>query len=176
MPRISRFKRKASDRSGFYHYEIGLIKDGAYKVAPDEYDTPPPSKIPLGGEGDVAQGDMRSNSIFTIGNTATPSGYDNPTVYITAAGGIIASTTHPWMRITGSNNAVTISANPQITRGVQGQVLTLQCVDSTITLSHGTGVNLLGSAPTLVLYSGQVATFYYSTGGTVWNETSHSYY
>ena len=56
MPRISRFKRKASDRSGFNCYEIEMVKDGAYKVSAEEYDTPPPSKISLGGGGDVSRG------------------------------------------------------------------------------------------------------------------------
>jgi hypothetical protein len=176
MPRISRFKRKVSDRSGFNCYEIEMVKDGAQKVSAEEYDTPPPSKISLGGGGDVSRGDMRSNSEFNIAGTETPTGYENPTVYITAAGGITASFTHPWMRVTGSTAAVTITADPQITRGMQGQVLTLQCVDSSITLSHATGINLMGSANTLTLNSGMVATFFYSTGGTVWNETSHGYY
>ena len=174
MPRISRFKLKDSDRSGFKFFEITLVKDGPYKVSAEEYDTPPPSRRPLGGEGEVS-GDPRDNSSFVTFSTsvATPTDLDNPTVSITSSGGIVPSFAHPWMRITGSNAAVDITADPQIAAGQEGQILTLQCVDSGVTLDHGTGLNLMGSAQ-FVMRSGSFITFYYSTGGTVWNEASRT--
>lgn len=175
MPRISRFKRRLSDRSGFKYYEIELVKQTpAWKVHPDEFDQPPLSRLPLGGEGEVSPGEPRINSAFTVANTETPAGYDNPVVYITAAGGIVPNFTHPWMYVTGSNQAVTLSATPQIAAGRQGQVLTLQCVDSAITLSHGNGVNLMTSAGSVQISSGMVVTFFYTTGGSVWNEVSRN--
>ena len=174
MPHVSRFKRRNSDRSGFKYWETELIRlpSGMY-VHPDEYDIPPPSKKSLGGEGDIGASELRPNSDFDDGVSATTvsAAYDNPVVYVTAAGGVRASFVHPWMRITGSNNAITVSANPQVTRGRQGQVLTLECVGSSITLSHGNGLNMMNSQG-LIMDSGSIITFIYTTGGTVWNETS----
>lgn len=177
MPRISRFKKKQSDRSGFDYFEIGLVKDGPWKVDPQEKDSPPPSRISLGGEGDRSPGEARDADEFTIANTAIPTEVENPTVYLTAAGGVTASFTHPWMRITGSNAAVTITAVPQITRGQQTQLLTLHCVDSSVTLAHGSAnaINLMGSSSTLRLQSGAVITFIFNTANQAWNETSRGY-
>ena len=171
MPKISRFLKYISDRDGFYGFRIGMVKDGPYVVFPEEYDVPPPSKKSLGGEGDIAVGEARSGG-FTIGGIATPSGYDNPTVYLTGSGQISPSFTHPWMRVSGSNNAVTVTANPRIIAGAQSQILTLQCVDSSITLSNGNGIATMGSS-ILVLSSGMSATFVYNTGGVAaWYEAS----
>lgn len=171
MPHISRFKKRVSDRSGFYYYELSMVKDGPFKIGTDEFDTPPPSKIPLGGEGDTSQGAMRSGADFSsISDTDIPSGFENPTVSVTAAGGITPNT-HPFMLVTGSNVAVDITANPQIARGQQGDILTLWCVDSSITLDNGTGLNLMGSSR-FVMTSGSVISFFFTSGGNVWNETS----
>lgn len=171
MAHISRFKKRASDRSGFYYYELGMVKQGPWKVGADEYDIPPPSKTPLGGEGDIAQGEQRPNSDFSsISTTDTPSGSDNPVVFITAAGGITPGT-HPFMRIAGSNQAIDVTANPQIVRGIQSQQLALLCVGSSITLDNGTGLALMGSSR-FIMNSGDVITFIYDTGNSVWWETS----
>ena len=178
MPRISRFKRRESDRSGFKYFEISLIKDGPWKVSGEEFDVPPPSRIPLGGEGDVATGDLRAASGFDLGVVAADSaaGYDNPTVYITAAGGITPVFTHPWMRVTGSNAAVTVTAIPQLVRGREGQLLTLQNVDSAILLTHGSAnaLNLLGSRGTLQTVSGMIVNLIFTTANQAWNEISKS--
>ena len=173
MPRISRFLLFDSQRSGFKYFKIQLVKDGPYLVAPDEFDQPPPSRKSLGGEGEIATGEIRSGADFSsISDTDTPSTSSNPIVFITAAGGITPNT-HPFMLISGSNAAVTISANPQIVRGRQNQVLTLLCADSTVTLTNGNGIATMGSS-IAVLTSGRIITFMYQTGGTVWQETSRS--
>lgn len=169
MPHVSRFKKRTSDRSGFDFTERELVKEPPWRVHPDEFDTPPPSKRSLGGEGEVS-GDPRANSAFTIANTAVPIEVENPLVYILAAGGITPST-HPFMRISGSNGTVDITANPQIVPGREGQVLTLLCADSGVRLDHGTGLNMLGSAGYL-MGSGEISVFLFHTGGTVWDETS----
>lgn len=166
--RISRFKLRNSDRSGFKEYEIDLIKDRSYLVAPDEYDTPPPSNKSLGGEGEVS-GDPRANSQFNISGTAEVN--VNPTYYITAAGGISPDLTQPFMLVTGSNTAVNISVDPQISRGKQNDILTLLCTDSAITLDHGTGLNMMGSVG-FVMTSGASINFIYNSGNLAWNETS----
>lgn len=171
MSHVSRFKRRDSDRSGFTFWELELKKDAPWLVHPDEYDTPSPSKKSLGGEGDISGSPrVSATSAFFVADTAVPTDVDNPVVYVTAAGGITPST-HPFMLVTGSNVNVDITANPQITRGKEGQVLTLFCTDSRITLDHGTGLNMLGSAG-YAMRSGDISVFFYHTGGTVWDETS----
>ena len=177
MARISRFKLRNSDRSGFKFFEIELVKDGPWKVAGDERDTPPPSRFPLGGEGDVSTGDQLANSNFSLGVSATSASdyLQNPTVFVTAAAGVTPSFSHPWMRVTGSNDAITISATPNIARGQQGQVLTLQCIDSAITLtqSSANAIAFLDSRANLQLTSGMVITFIYNSANQCWNECSH---
>jgi hypothetical protein len=98
-------------------------------------------------------------------------GFETPTFYITAAGGITPSFSYPYMRITGSNAAITITANPSIVAGVEGNVLTLFCTDSSIRINNGNGVSLVGSQP-LLMTSGSVAVFMYNSGDLVWKETS----
>ena len=173
MPHISRFKRRNDDRTGFKKYEIELVKDGPYKVAGDQYDTPPPSRKSLGGEGDIS-GDPRANSRFDLAGTANILAENQiPTSYITAAGGITPNFNHAWMYVTGSNESVDITADPQVVRGSEGQVLTLVGVNFPITFDNGTGLNLMGSAQ-FVMESGGVLGLIYTTGNTAWNETFRS--
>jgi hypothetical protein len=162
-----RFKLRLSDRSGFQYLERELVKDKGSRVGPDEFDDPPPSKISLGGEGDISRGDYFRSST----STAIDLDKTNPTFFITAAGGITPSFSHPYMRVTGSNSAITITANPRISAGREGQVLTLFCTDSNITLNNGQGISLMGSR-NLLLQSGGVAVFMFNTANNVWNETS----
>jgi len=175
MPHVSRFKKRSSDRSGFDYFQIGLVKDKNWLVAPDERDDPPPSKRSLGGEGDVSGSPRSSSSFVTQTGTGlldVPTEVDNPIVYVLAADGIRPST-HPFMRISGSNGTVNITADPQIAAGKESQILTLVCVDSGVQFDHGTGVNMIGSAGYL-MRSGDVSVFMYHTGGTVWDEVSRS--
>ena len=175
MPHVSKFKKKSSDRSGFDFFEIGLVKDKTWKVSPDERDTPPPSKRSLGGEGDVS-GSPRSNSQFATQTGSSlldvPTEGENPIVYVVAANGVTPST-HPFMRISGSNATVDITADPQIARGREGQILSVICVDSGVRFDHGTGLNMVGSAG-YMMRSGDVSVWMYHTGGTVWDEVSRS--
>ena len=140
----------------------------------DELDTPPPSRLTLGGEGDVAQGDaLVANSFGVVEITSTPTARDNPINYITAAGGITPSFVHPWMYVVGSLENITLTADPQIVAGTEGQQLTLYGVGSTVRISDGTGVALTGDRP-YVIDSGSIITFFYTSGGAVWNETSRT--
>ena len=167
MPRSNRFRKRTSDQSGFDYLEREMVKEKGLWIGPDERDEPPPSTKSLGGEGDISRGDYFRSST----STAIDADRENPTFYITAAAGITPNTTHPYMRVTGSNNAVTISANPRIAVGREGQVLTLFCTNSSITINNGNGVATMGSQ-NLRLDSGSVAVFMYSTGDSVWRETS----
>ena len=177
MPHVSRFKKRSSDRSGFDYFQIGLVKQGSLFVDPEDYDIPPPSKKSLGGEGDVS-GSPRTDSNFATttgtGIAAVPTEVDNPLVFILASVGVQPST-HPFMLLSGSNGTVDITANPQIARGIEGQVLTVLCADSGVQLDHGTGLNMVSSAG-YMMRSGDVSVFMYHTGGTVWDEVSRGRY
>lgn len=167
MSRSNRFKKRTSDLSGFDYKEREMVKEDGIWIGLDERDDPPPSKISLGGEGEISQGSYFRSST----STAIDSDKENPTFYITAAGGISPTYEHPYMRVTGSNGAVEISANPQIAVGQEGKVLTLFCTDSDITLTNGNGVATMASAP-LLLQSGGIAIFMFNTSNNAWNETS----
>ena len=165
MAKVDRFRKRTSDRSGFDYLEREMVKEGGVWIGLDERDDPPPSKLSLGGEGEISRGAYFRTS------TSTDVAFENPTFYITAAGGITPTYIHPYMRVSGSNAAVTISANPQITTGVEGRVLTLFCTDSDITITNGNGVATVGSVP-IVLQSGGVVVLRYNTGDLAWWETS----
>ena len=167
MSKSDRFKKRTSGRSGFDYLAHEMIKENGVWIGPDERDDPPPSKLSLGGEGDISRGTYFRDST----STAIDSDRENPTFYITAVGGITPNYDHPYMRITGSNGAVTITANPRIAVGVEGRVLTLFCTDSNITISNGNGVATVASQ-TLVMRSGSVAVFMYNSGDLAWKETS----
>ena len=168
MARNQRFKPRRSDRSGFRYLEKDMVRENGLWIGPDEVDDPPPSKISLGGEGDVSRGDyFRDSTALTI-----DSNRENPVVYVTAAGGITINT-HPYMRVSGSNGAIDISVNPQISVGREGQVLTLFGVGSDITLENANGLALMGSS-SFVIGSGSVITFIYNSGNNAWNETSRN--
>lgn len=162
-----RFRKRTSGRSGFDCLAHEMIKEGGVWISPDERDEPPPSRLSLGGEGGINRGSYFRDST----STAIDRDRENPTFYITAAGGITPNFEHPYMRISGSNGAVTISANPKIASGVEGRVLTLFCTDSSITITNGNGVATMGSR-NLRMDSGSVATFIFTTGGNAWQETS----
>ena len=174
MARISRFKKRISDRSGFDYYERSMVKDAPWTVGAEELDAPPLSKRSTGGEGDIAAGELlMANSYGIVQITSTLVAYDNPINYITAAGGITPTFTHPWMYVMGSNANITISADPQIIAGTEGQQLTLVGAGSTITLTDGAGLALAADRPFRV-GSNSIITFYYTSGAAVWQETSRT--
>jgi hypothetical protein len=176
MAYIPRNKKRDSARSGFTYKEIRLVDDNGFLVGPDEFDAPPPSTKSLGGEGDIS-GDPRPNST----TYTTPSAVDRQTRYVTASG-ISASediniddgnpVSAGWLYIAGSNQNITITANPQISRGRQNQILTLQCVGSSVLLSNGNGLNLRTH---FNMDSGAIINFMYSVTNNLWNETSRSH-
>jgi len=167
MARANRFRKKISDQSGFDYLEREMIKEKGVWIGLDEKDDPPPSKISLGGEGDINRGSyFRDSTALTVDPSV-----ENPTFYITDSGGIVPTYSHPYMRVTGSNSAITIVANPQIAVGAEGKFLTLFCTDSSITINDGNGVNLVAHQ-TLRMNSGSVAVFMFNSGNNAWNETS----
>ena len=167
--RVSRFKRRLSDRSGFKDWEISMVKDGPWKVSADEYDTPPPSRLSLGGEGDVAVGQAISLPFVISMVTAPFVTSDIPVQVLLASNQVSPSTVHPWVRIAGSGGTVDLTSNPQMTAGREGQIQTLECVSNNVILDNATGLNMASSA-SYNMGSGAIITFVYTTGGTVWNE------
>ena len=89
---------------------------------------------------------------------------------ITAAGGI--NITNPTMRIiseTGGN--ITITKNPQISKGHDNQVVTLEGLDNvaTITMNDGNGIVLKGASP-IVISKNVVIQFHFNLSQNVWIE------
>ena len=179
MSRSKRYKLRNSDRSGFTEKEISLVYDKGSLVAPDEYDTPPPSDIPLGGEGDIS-GDPRANSATSY---ATPSGQGFGVQYITALGGISFvngddSDGDPndnlgWVYVSGSNSTIDITKDSQISAGAQNDIITVEGVGSGVILQTGSG--LLLRSPSFLVDSGAIISFFYSQTDNLWHETSRSH-
>lgn len=164
--------KETSERSGFDNFtRLGKklwtsVKQDGHVIAPDEYDTPPPSTRPLGGA-DIS-GSPRANAQ----TTTTPDDLNYSTQYITAGGGISYSQ-EPWARVAGSNQTVDITANPQITLAPQGVVLAVECVGSNVLLQNGSGLALVGSSQ-FMMTSGSIITFFSDRTSNLWRETSRT--
>jgi len=182
-----RFRIYVSDRSGFefgflpitsrpnaYTRETGKpVQDLNVKVAPNEFDTPPPSKQPLGGEGDVSNGNVAPNSNFDTPANAyvIPSNSTKIIVSVNSSTSI-AWNQEPWNYIVGNLVAQTMSVNPQVVAGAQGQQVTLFGVGSAVTLINGSGLTLHTSQVTIG--SGSLLSLIYSQTDNLWHETSRS--
>ena len=164
--------KETSERSGFDNFDYrgkkrwtGVKQDGR-TIAPDEYDTPPPSSRPLGGA-DIS-GSPRQNST----STDTPTANNYAVQYVTALGGI-ALTNEPWLRCVGSNTAVDIASNPQISLGEQGRYIAVECIGSSITLEEGNGLSMANSS-LFQMNSGSIITFFCDRTANLWRETSRT--
>lgn len=180
--RGDRFKWWNSDRSGFqfgfqpiterpnaYTRESGRpIKDRGSDVSPEEFDTPPLSKVSLGGEGDIGDG-QRANSDFTTANAyIIPP--ESTKVIVYTSGQVVTWNTKPWVYVGGSNIHVTAVASPQVAQGSQSQQITLLCIGSNITFINGSGLTLNTSR--YVMSSGSILNLFYSSTDNTWHETS----
>lgn len=175
MAKISRFQKRDSDRSGFTYKRMILTEDEGLLVGPDEFDNPPPSSKPLGSEGEINQGDARSG----YDSYAIESEKDYTIQYVTATEGITfqresytSGETMPFgfLHVVGSNQTVSITKNPQISKGQQNDQVTVMCIGSAITLLNGSGLSL--SSSILTMESGDIVTFFYSETDSTWHETS----
>jgi len=86
---------------------------------------------------------------------------------LTAAGGL--TITGPVMLVQGSGGAVTITANPQIPAGTDGQTLTIigQNDTNTVTFTDGNGLQMQ-AGQSFTLGSGDVLTLIYDKGLALW--------
>lgn len=176
-----RFRWFESDRSGFQYGFQPLtsapnkygrwtgrpVTDNGLKVAPSEYDQPPPSKKSLGGEGDIS-GDPRANSDFgdSANYTVIPPESQNTVIYVNSSTSVQWNN-DPAVLIAGSNVNQTMSVNPQIVAGNSGQQITFLCVGSSITFLNGSGLTLRQSP--YVMSSGNILSVIYQNP---WQEMS----
>lgn len=145
------------------------VLDQGLKVAPSEFDSPPPSKKSLGGA-DIS-GDVRANSDF-----ATPSNVNViPPESTKIIVSVNSSTSISWNKepvvyIAPALANQTMAVNPQIVAGTQSQQITLQCVGSNVTLLNGSGLTLYSA--NYLMGSGALLSLFYSQTDNTWHETS----
>ena len=175
--RKSKYKLADSDRSGFTYKEIDLVKDKASKVGPDEFDMPPPSNKPMGGEGVILNPDARINSTSYVAlNSRT-------TQVVTAAGGITFiqlpdsqdkyDINNQWIYVAGAEAVTNLSGNPQISAGYQNSIITLQVVSNRIILENSNG---LAMTRLFNQGSGGIISLMYNSTDNLWHELSRSNY
>lgn len=175
MAKVSKVKLKDSDRSGFTFKEIELVKDNGSLVGPDEFDMPPPSNKPTGGEGVILNPDARQNSdSYSAINLRT-------TQVITAGGGITFvdnydsqnkfDTNNQWIYIAGASSLTQVTANPQISAGYHNAIFTVQAVSNQIILTNSSGLVLRGNYN---MSSGAILSLIYNATNNLWYELSRS--
>jgi len=177
MAKISRYKKAVSDRSGFEYLDIEMTYDNGSKVGADEYDTPPPSTKPLGGEGDISTGDKQNDSTW---DAYTP--FTAPVVQYLNAASTVSVRSYSDVEgdqvlgrilyITGSNSNITLSSNPNISQSRHGDTIALYGVGSTVTLMSGSGNSLYKN---ITINSGMILNLIYSQTDSLWHEVSRSH-
>lgn len=165
------FQPLTSEPNAYTRWSGKPVRDNGLQVAPSEYDTPPPSKRSLGGEGDIS-GDPRANSDFATPANAylTPS-ESEPVVYAVNSSSSIPWNTDPVVYIVGSNANQVMAVNPQIVAGQNGLVVAFQGVGSTVTITTGNGVTFDFTNTTQInMTSGAIAVAIYTDN--TWHFTS----
>lgn len=145
------------------------VLDNGLKVAPSDFDSPPPSKRPLGGA-DIS-GDPRANSDFATPSNVNiiPQESQNVVVSVNSSTSI-AWNLQPVVLIAPALANQTMAINPQVVPGTQSQQITLQCVGSSVTLLNGSGLTLYTSR--YLMGSGALLNLFYSATDNTWHETS----
>jgi len=181
-----RFRIYVSDRSGFeygfqpvtsypnaYTRESGKpVKDKNTVVAPSEFDSPPPSKKSLGGEGEIGSGARADSDPATPSNAyVIPPESQKVIAYVNSSSSI-AWNNKPTVYIAGSNAAQVMSVNPQIVPGTQGLYIALECVGSSVTLRNGSGITVDFNQSFIKMDSGGIATLLFNATDNTWHMTS----
>ena len=174
-----RFRWWNSERSGFqfgfvpltdypnaYTREQGRpVRDNGIQVAPDEFDTPPPSTKSLGGEGEIGTG-ARANSTDVNDAVATQ------VQYLTSTSIISWNYDNVPIYIAGSNSNITLGTSP-LAIGPNGTYIALYCVGSTITMNSGNGITFdFINRPAIIFNSGAIATLISNATDSTWHVTS----
>lgn len=139
--------------------------DGGIEVAPTEFDTPPPSKIPLGGA-DISGDPRLDQDVFSVPIQS------QDVVYYVNSSSSIQWNTKPVVYIAGSNVTQIMQVNPQVVSGQQGQIIAIECVGSSVTLRNGSGLTFDFVANQITMSSGGVITMIYSVTDSTWHITS----
>jgi len=92
---------------------------------------------------------------------------------VTAGGGITSGEHH--LRVQGSGGAVTITANPQISAGFDGEEIIIEGGDdtNTVTIVNGNGVHLHGGSA--ILSDHDYVKLVYSSDDAQWEEVSRNF-
>ena len=182
-----RFRWWISDRSGLqfgfvpltdypndYTRESGRpVRDNGIQVAPDEYDQPPLSKKPLGGEGEIGTG-ARSNSNPAIDSDvyAIPAESQISVQYLTSSSKIAWNYDNTPFYVTGSNQTVTLGNNP-LALGPNGTYISVMGVGSGVTINSGNGITFdFINRPSIQLNSGSIITLISNATDSTWHITS----
>ena len=155
-----------TDRPNAYTREAGRpVRDHGIQVAPDEYDQPPPSNKPLGGEGEIGTGARDNSQTTTAVNPI-------PVYYLTSSSKIPWTTENIPVLITGSNQAVTLGNNP-LNPGTPQLYISVQGVGSGVTINSGNGITFdFARRSSLTIGSGSIATLIYNATDSTWHVTS----
>lgn len=146
------------------------VLDKGLKVAPSSFDSPPPSKRSLGGEGDIS-GDPRANSDFATPSNVNVIPQESAKIIVSVNSSTsISWNTEPVVYIAPALADQTMSVNPQVVAGTQSQQITLECVGSSVTLLNGSGLTLYST--TYKMNSGSLLNLFYSQTDNTWHETS----
>ncbi len=179
-----RYKWWVSDRSGFqfgfqpltsppnaYSREDGRpVRDNGIQIAPDEFDQPPPSTKPLGGEGEIGTGARDNSSFATDANVyLVPPESVIPTVQVNSSSSI-SWNNEPVVYIVGRLTNQVMSVNPQIQPAEDKKQIVLMGVGSSVTLKNGSGLALRTSQ--YVMGSGYLLNLIYTQTDSLWHETS----
>jgi len=177
MAKVSRWKLRHSDRSGFRYFEEQMITEKGYKIGPDEHDTPPPSDESLGGEGEVQRGgdfwpfygSYTSNvaqvtQTFTIGNSTNQVAFNKKSEDSSAFIKILSAT---------NNTTAVMGTGLQISAANNEDKLCIKCVGSYVLFTESRGLALVQSAPFLMA-SGAILNLVYNATDSLWHETSRS--
>jgi len=177
-----RFRWWLSDRSGFqfgflpltslpnaYSREDGRpVRDNGIQVSPDEYDQPPPSTKPLGGEGEIGTG-ARTGSDNPANVNVVPAESIIPTILVNSST-VISWNDQPRVQIAGNVVSQVMAVSPQIQSAPDKKTLVFLCVGSSITLNNGSGLVL--HTPQYRMTSGYLINMIYTQTDSLWHETS----
>lgn len=174
----SRFKLRHSDRSDFRYYENEMVRDEGLLVGADEFDSPPPSDQPLGGEGDVSLSSdfnpfylsYTSTTVQTVQSFVSGSSA-NRVIYQTPIESGVS-----WIKVKSETSATIaiMGTGLQVSAAPHGSLLTIECVGDSLLFSHGSGMNLMAQKPFLMT-SGAVLNAVYNATDGLWYETSRSH-
>ena len=179
-----RFRWWNSERSGFqfgflpltsppnaYSRESGRpVNDKGIYVSPDEFDQPPPSNKPLGGEGEIGTG-ARVNSNPAVDADVYIVPNPIPIYYLTSSSKVPWTTENIPTLVSGSMSNVTLGNNP-LNPGTHGLYISIQGVGSSVTINSGNGISIDFNKPSVTIGSGGIATLIYNATDSTWHVTS----